>query len=288
MEKIKLVLAKAMIKTATRFSSDILDDSSGRQDDAGSEKKKGRIITLFSTKGGVGKTVVASNLAAYLALQKKNVCLVDFDLQFGDVALMLKIEPKESLYKAIEAGERLDKEMLESLFSYHEDSGLKVLLAPVKPDVSRVVSETQVSRLLALLTEIVDFVIVDTPSSLDRTTLAVVDASDRILLVASMDLPSVKNVKIVLGMLEILNIEKSRINLVLNRADSRVGLSFEDIEQSIGKDISWTIPSDRIVPRSVNLGVPFVIDAPRAEVSRSFEKIGRLALDKIVKEKVIS
>jgi len=282
MSDIKLALARAMVKTAARFSPSILDGSAYQKGNAGSEKKESRVITLFSTKGGVGKTVIATNLAVYWALQNKNVCLVDLDLQFGDVGLMLKIEPRRNILDALQAGSRLDKEMISNLLLQHDESGLRVLLAPVKPDVTRTIEPRQIANILHLLRELADIVIVDMPSSFDQTALEVIDASDKIMMITSMDLPSIKSSKVAYGLLEILNMPPEKVELVLNRADTKVGLELEEIERSVGKDISWAIPSDRAVPRSINLGVPFIVNAPRSDVSKSFEKMKRLSLSQKV------
>lgn len=272
----------ASVDAAARFSSSIVKISVKPPVEASRPEKKGQILTILGPKGGVGKTVVATNLAVYLALQKKNVYIVDLDLQFGDVAVMLKIDPKRSIYETVQAGDRLDREMLNSLVSIHKESGLKALLAPIDPDIAQMINEKQIAKVLEFLGEIADYIVIDTPALIDEIVLKAVDISDHVLLVASMDLPSVKSSKIAYGVLQTLNVPRKKINLILNRANSKVGLRVGDVEKSIGTKVYSKVPSHRLVPCSVNLGVPVVINSPRSEVSKSLQKLGKL----ILKEKV--
>lgn len=267
----------ASLETASQYSSGILKVIEKTPATDLKLDQKGQVITVFSTKGGVGKTVISTNLGVCLSSQKKSVYLVDLDLQFGDVAVMLKLNPDHGIYEAARAGERLDKEMLESIYKVHE-SGLKALLAPIEPDVADMLNKEQIISVIEFLKKIADYIIIDTPASINDMVLATIDISDFILLVATMDLPSVKNAKVAHSMLKMLKIPDEKVKLILNRADSKVGISIGDVEKAIGLKVFSSIPSDRLVPRSVNLGIPAVISFPKTEVSRSFEKLGNQIL----------
>lgn len=231
-------------------------------------RKVGRVISVMGTKGGVGKSVIAINLAATLAGQGVGVVLVDLDLQSSDDGIMLKLEPRMTIRDAVSVADRLDAAMLEGFLTPHE-SGARVLLAPASPEETDIVTASRVASIIGLLRELADVVIIDTPSAWDETTLAAVDASDQIIAVTGMDVPSVKNTALMLTRLEQLGRGNGTVRLVLNRADSRVLLEERDVAKALGREVTARVPSDRAVPRSVNKGVPVVSDAPRSGVTRA-------------------
>lgn len=232
-------------------------------------RSSGKVITVFSTKGGVGKSVLATNLGVALAgqLGRKTV-IADLDLQFGDVSVMLQVPPERTIYDAVQTFDRLDAEML-SGFLVHHDSGLSALLAPRQPEEAESVTSARIAHIITMLRQLADFVVVDTPASLSEVVLTALEQSDVILAVATMDVPSVKNTRVSLQKLRQLGFDGNVIKLVLNRADSKVWLEPAEIEKAIVDRIVARIPSDRLVPRSVNRGVPVVLDAPRSAVARS-------------------
>ncbi len=236
---------------------------------------QGRIVTVFSTKGGVGKSVMATNLSVALAkdLGKRTV-LVDLDLAFGDVSVMLQIPPERTIYDAVQAFDRLDPEMLKGFLVRHE-SGLDTLLAPVQPEEAEFITIARITQILAMLKQLFEFVVVDTPAALSEVVLTALEQSDTVLAVATMDVPSVKNTKVSLQKLHQLGMDGDMVRLVLNRADSKVWLEPSEIEKAISDRIVARIPSDRLVPRSVNKGVPVVTDAPRSAVARSIVALAR-------------
>ncbi|MDP2401239.1 MAG: P-loop NTPase [Actinomycetota bacterium] len=237
-----------------------------------------RVVTVFSTKGGVGKSVIASNLAAILASgMDKRVVLLDLDLESGDGAVMLGLEPTSTIYDAIQAYERLDAQLLEGYMREHS-SGVKVLLAPVQPEQAESVTTARVAGIITLAREIADVVVIDTPGRLDETVLTAIDKSDQVLAIATMDLPSIKNTKISLAKLRQLGYRNGLVNLVLNRADSKVLLEPADVERAIGASVLARIPSDRLVPRSVNRGVPVALDQPKSAVAKSMVELARLVV----------
>lgn len=241
--------------------------------------RSSKVVTVFSTKGGVGKSVIASNLAAIMASSMdKRVVLLDLDLEFGDGAVMLGLEPKSTIYDAVQAFERLDAQLLEGFMLEHR-SGAKVLLAPVQPEQAEAITAARIAGIIALARELADVVIIDTPGRLDETVLTAIDKSDQILAIATMDLPSIKNTKVSLAKLKQLGYKNGLISLVLNRADSKVFLEPGDVERAVGGSVLARIPSDRLVPRSVNQGVPVALDQPRSSVAKSMAALAKLVVD---------
>lgn len=231
--------------------------------------RSGRVITVFSTKGGVGKSVLATNLGAALARDtSRKVVLVDLDLECGDVGIMLNIQPTHTILDAAQAVDRLDIEMLKGLLLSH-DSGLQALLAPTRPEDAEMVTAARVGRIIDLVRQVADVVVIDTPGSMSEIVLTAVDKSDVVLAVSTMDMPSVKNMRVALQKLAQLGYRNGLIRLALNRADSKVLMEVSDVEAALGSSVHVKIPSDRLVPRSVNKGVPIVTDEPKSGVSRS-------------------
>ncbi len=232
-----------------------------------------RVVTVFSTKGGVGKSVVATNLSVALAAHlHKRVILVDLDLHFGDMGIMLGLEPKHTIYDATQAFDRLDSEMLQGYLVTHS-SGVRVLLAPVRPEDAESVTAARISRVLELLRDSTDYIVIDTPAALDDVVLTAIDRSDTVYAVATMDVASVKNTRISLQKLAQLGYRNGLVELVLNRSDSKVWLEPGEIERAVERPIIARIPSDRLVPRSVNKGTPVVLDAPKSGVARSLMEL---------------
>jgi pilus assembly protein CpaE len=247
----------------------------GRVAEAPIPAHRGTVVTVFSTKGGVGKSVLATNLGAALAHDlKKSTILIDLDLQFGDVSVMLQLPPERTIFDAAQAFDRLDAEMLSGFLVKHE-SGLLALLAPVRPEEAESVTTGRIAQIIAMARTLADFVVVDTPAALSDVVLTAVEQSDMVLAVATLDVPSVKNTKVSLQKLHQLGFDGSRVRLVLNRADSKVWLEPHEIEKAIADRIVARIPSDRLVPRSVNKGVPVVLDSPHSAVARSMLALAR-------------
>lgn len=228
-----------------------------------------KLVTVFSSKGGAGKSVVASNLAILLAQQtRQEVALVDLDLQSGDLAIMLQVLPAWTIYDAASHTGRLDMEALRGYLTPHS-SGIKLLSAPLDPALAEAVSADSVHRILRLLKESYPHVVVDGPAYFTDQLLAALDESDECVLLASMDVPSIKNFKLALQTLEQLGFGRERIKLVLNRADSRVGLTLGEVEKTLGSRIDVAIPSSREVPLSVNQGTPLAVGRQRSAVVKA-------------------
>ena len=237
----------------------------------------GHVITVFSTKGGAGKSVIAANLAVVLARRSERpVVLVDADLQFGDIAVMLKLAPQHTIVDAVGSIDRLDASLLQNLLVKHEPSGVFVLPAPLEPAFADQIGADEMVRIVEMLRTFADFVVVDTPAYFNDVVLGLIEVSDDVLLVAGMDIPNIKNVKIGLQTLRLLNTPMSKLRLVLNRANSKVKLDVGEVERTLQVKADCLIPSDVVVPQSVNKGAPVVLDAPKSGVARAIEQLADL------------
>jgi pilus assembly protein CpaE len=220
------------------------------------EGREGRVVVVFSTKGGCGTSFVASNLAVALAERvPEGVGLVDLALSSGDLSIMLQLLPAWSVYDAALQGSRLDHDALRGFLTEHE-SGVRLLAAPNDPAVAEQVTAEAVQHLLGLLRTLFPVTIVDTPAYFSDQVLAAIDVADELVLVTSLDVPAIKNLKLALQTLEALHVGRDRIRIVLNRADSSVGLRVAEVERSLGTEVDISIPSSREVPLSVNQGIP--------------------------------
>lgn len=234
----------------------------------------GRVIVSFSTKGGVGKSVVSTNVAAVLALEHPDrVVIVDADLQFGDVAVLLGVPPVHTTIDAAGAIDTADAQLMEGILGTHQETGLRVLCAPVEPSGSDSIPPQAMVAIVRLLRTMFDFVLVDMPPHFDDVVLALLEEADDVLLVASMDIPSIKNLKVGIQTLDLLSVAGSKLRLVLNRANARVHLDVGDVERALGVGADFRIPSDISVPQAVNRGVPVVVDRPRSAAALALREL---------------
>jgi len=244
----------------------------------GGDASQGQVITVFSTKGGAGKSVIAANLAVLLARRSKGrpVALVDADLQFGDVAVMLKLAPQHTIVDAVGSLDRLDQQLLSQFLMRHEPSGLQILPAPLEPSFADQISAAEMVQIVRLLRTFCSSVVIDTPAYFNEVVLGLIEESDEVLLVAGMDIPNIKNVKIGLQTLRLLNVPMTKLHLVLNRANSKVKLDVSEVERTLQIKAEALIPSDVVVPQSVNKGIPVVLDAPKSGVAKSIEQLANM------------
>jgi pilus assembly protein CpaE len=239
----------------------------------------GRLITVFSTKGGVGKTCIAINVAAAMAKRSADpVVLVDGDLQFGDVSVMLGLPPQNTVLDAAAAVQYGDMELVQTLASKDAGTGLLVLPAPLEPMPTDALLPGEMVNICAALQSIAGHVIVDLPSVFNDYVLALIEASDEVLLVGSMDIPSIKNLKIGMQTLDLQAVAGPKLKLVLNHANAKVKLDVKEIERVLGLSANFAIPDDLAVPISVNAGRPVVVDEPKAPVSRALDCIAESLL----------
>lgn len=233
----------------------------------------GRLVTVFSAKGGCGKTTVATNLAASLAKAGRRVCLVDLDLAFGDVAIALQLFPERGIADLAAQARRLDRTSVAAAVTKHSP-GLDAVLAPVEPGVADIVSAELVGELLQVLKTMYDVVVVDTPPAFTDQVLTAFDASDHLALLTTLDVPALKNLKLALETLDLLGYARDRWHVVLNRADAKVGLSVADVQKTLNVPIAAQLPSSRAVPSAINRGVPIVHDSPNHPVSVAVRRLG--------------
>ena len=240
----------------------------GRRTQTSEGARRGRVITVFSPKGGIGKTSVAVNLASTFAKkQGKRTLLLDLDLQFGDAAIMLGIEPEKTIYDLVVAPGELDHEKLAGYTTAHP-SGLDILPAPMRPEDAELVTEGKLSRLLEVARGSYDTIVVDTSPFFHGPMLATLDRTDELLLLCGMDVPTIKNVRLSLQTLELLSFPSERVRVVLNRANTNVGIKHAEVERALETKIRCDLPSDRAVPLAVNRGKPVVLADPSAEFSK--------------------
>ena len=237
--------------------------------------RRGRIVTVFSPKGGTGKTVTSTNLAAAFAkFEGKRTLLLDLDLQFGDAAIMLGLEPEKTIYDLVVAPGELDSEKLAGYTTRHP-SGLDILPAPVRPEDAELVTETKLSRLLEVARESYDVIVVDTSPFFHGPMLATLDRTDELLLVCGLDVPTLKNVRLALQTLELLAFPQNRIRVVLNRANSKVGMKRSEVEGALAVKVRFEVPSDRAVPIAVNRGNPAVLAESGADFSKAIREMAK-------------
>lgn len=232
------------------------------------ELPTGQTITVYSPQGGSGKSMLAANLAVALAMHSGGkTALIDLNLQFGDIDLMLNLQPANSIAGLAQKHGEFDADLVESYLTEH-DSGLKVLVAPSTPQYAETITVFVVEQVLSVLKQSYGFIVIDTPSILQDTTLAALDYSDRVLLLTTLDLLALHNTKTALEMLQQLY-SAEKLRLVLNRANANVGITAEDVESTLGVQIASHIPSDgHIVVPSINQGEPFVRSHPDAPITK--------------------
>jgi pilus assembly protein CpaE len=245
-----------------------------RQHEVGSGRH-GKIVTVFSPKGGTGKTVTATNLAAACAkFEGRKTLLLDLDLQFGDAAIMLGIEPEKTIYDLVVAPGELDTEKLAG-YTTHHACGLEVLPAPLRPEDAELVTEAKLGRLLEVARESFDVIVVDTSPFFHGPMLATLDRTDELLLLCSLDVPTLKNLRLALQTLDLLSFPKQRVRIVLNRSNSKVGMKPSEVEGALGMKVRFEVPSDRAVPLAVNRGNPVVLAEAGADVSKAVRAMAK-------------
>jgi pilus assembly protein CpaE len=236
---------------------------------------RGRVITVFSPKGGTGKTAVSTNLAATLAKKEgKRTLLLDLDLQFGDAAIMLGLEPTKTIYDLVVAPGELDSEKLAGYVTKHQ-CGVDVLAAPLRPEDAELVVESKVTALIEVARTSYDAIVVDTSPFFHGPMLATLDRTDQLLVLCGLDVPTLKNVRLALQTLELLSFPSSRIHYVMNRASANVGLKTREVEDGLKVKVGHELPMDRNVQLCVNRGEPAVLAEPRSEFSRGVAALAK-------------
>jgi pilus assembly protein CpaE len=233
------------------------------------ETRLGHICAVYSPKGGVGRTTIAANLAVALQQQTgAKVALVDASLVFGDVAIVLNIPPKRTIVDLVPVIDQLDAELLESTMARHQ-SGISVLLAPSRPEMAELVAPQHLRYILTLLRSMFDYIIVDTWASFHEQVLGVLDMAERIIVVSTLEMHAIKNLRLFLEVTEALNYPPEKLVLVLNRADSSGGMRAQDVENNLKRKFAAQIANDwRLATLSVNEGAPFVTTHPQSQLAQ--------------------
>jgi pilus assembly protein CpaE len=233
----------------------------------------GRIITMLSPKGGSGKTTMSSNLAVALALAEPDqVAIVDLDTQFGDVSTALRLTPEHTLLDAVRAPSHDDSLTLKSFLTPHSSS-LWSLCGPDSPVEGEEIGAEAAREVVAKLADEFAYVVVDTCAGLTEHTLSVIDVSTDLVLMCAMDVASIRSLRKEVDALDQLGLTQARRHFVINRADSKVGLDIKDVEATVGMPVDIAVPSSRIVPLSMNQGIPVVESQPRSPVARQMTQL---------------
>ena len=234
----------------------------------------GQVYTVFSTKGGVGKTFVSINLAASLAKnQEKRVVLVDLDLDFGNAALALNLYPKFTISDIVDDIRHIDSDLIESYLVPHE-SGIKVLPANIQQQMNEFINADHIRIIIEALRESFDYVIIDMPARFFETIMPALALADHLLVITTPEISSVRNIKALLVTLKELNFPQSKIRIILNKEDSRGDIKQKDVEATLNKKVDAAIGFDyRRVLSSLNRGVPLVYEYPKNSISRHIDKM---------------
>jgi pilus assembly protein CpaE len=248
--------------------------------DAAGDTGQGSMICVLGPKGGTGKTVTSTNLAAALAAGGKRVAVMDLDLQFGDLALCMGVRPETTIFDLATSPGSLDADKLEAYLVPHE-SGARVLVAPTRPDQASVITVEFLREIYAILRATSDFVVVDSAPGFTPEVISAIDASTHACMLSMLDTLSLKNTRLGLETLELMGYESERIVLVLNRADSRVGISDDDVMRIVGRRPEVRVPSDVEITRSVNDGRPIVLSRPKSEAGQSFQRLAEAFLSRV-------
>jgi MinD-like ATPase involved in chromosome partitioning or flagellar assembly/CheY-like chemotaxis protein len=235
------------------------------------------MICVLGPKGGTGKTLTACNLAAGLALAGRRPVLVDLDLQFGDVGIALGLAPERTMHDLVRSGGSIDPDKVESFLIDHP-SGIRALLGPRRPDQATAIGVDFLRDVYASVRARHDFVVIDTAPGFTPEVIASIDSSSHLCVVGMLDALSLKDTKLGLETLELMGYDGAKIRLVLNRADTKVGITHDDMEKILGRRPDVFVPSDAEVPRTMTDGNPIVLGNDRSPVARAYRALADLYL----------
>jgi pilus assembly protein CpaE len=242
----------------------------------------GKIIVVYSPKGGAGTTTLAVNLAVALNNEQSRVALVDGNMQFGDVAVFMNESVKNSILELAPRADELDPDIIQEVLINHAATGVKILAAPPRPEYAENVTGEQFQKVVTFLTRIFSYVIVDTSTTLTDVVLAAMDICHAVVLITTQDIPSLKSARQYLDLADILHVERRRILFLMNKFDKRIGILPEKIGESFKQEIVGVIPfEDKVIIPSVNRGIPFMTGDRSRPIAKAF-----LALADLIRQKV--
>jgi pilus assembly protein CpaE len=228
-----------------------------------------KVISVFSTKGGIGKTTIAANLAVALAAKSNEVGVIDADLHFGDMALFLDLLPRKTIAD-LACQTEINAEAVSKCLTPYKDGGIKILTAPVHPEQAKLITADKAEEIIKNMRAMFQYVIIDTAPLLNDVMLSILKSSDTILIISSLDLPAIKNVKLCLEMMESQKYSHDKVKVILNRANSECGMDLHEVKEILQCELLAALPSDgKVVVSSVNKGIPFVVSTPLADISRN-------------------
>ncbi|MDO9533915.1 MAG: AAA family ATPase [Bacillota bacterium] len=250
------------------------------------KSQQGKVITVFSTKGGVGKTFISTNLAVSLAqLKGEKVVLVDLDLDFGNVALSLNIIPRYTIIDVINDIRNLDQDLMKGYLVSHQ-SGIKVLAANVQPQKADFINAEHIEVIIKVLQSAFDYVVIDMPTRFYDPVVPAFQEADLLMLVTTPEVAAIRNIKACMVSLNGLNYPRQKIRLLLNKAEPRGDIKTKDVETTLDQTISGILPAEhKLVTSSLNKGVPVVLLYPRSKISRSFQNLVRRVVENGLGEK---
>ncbi len=277
------VLAQEERKKSAQVMAAIPAD--GKKSVSGQSVPMGKVVVVYSPKGGTGRTTIATNLAIALHSEENKVALVDGNLRFGDVAVFVNEQGKNTVLDLATRVDELDPDVVREVMVPHRASGIDILAAPPRPEMADKVSGEQFSKLLTYLRRIYAYIIVDTASDLTESVQAALDVADLVILITTQDIPAIKNANLFLSLADATGIRRDHILFVMNRFDKRVAITAERVGESLRQEIVVVIPfDDRIVSYSVNRGVPFMLDNNKTQpVGKCISQLAELVRERIVK-----
>jgi pilus assembly protein CpaE len=230
---------------------------------------RGKVITIYSPKGGTGCTTIAVNLAIALNNEDTRTALVDANLQFGDVAIFVNEQGKNTILELAPRVDELEPDVVEEILINHTASGLRILAAPQRPEMAEKISTDQFVKVVQYLQKMYAYVVVDTSHILSDVVLSMFDISDVIVLITTQEIPAIKNARLFLDLLQTMGVGKERVVFTMNRYDKRIGITPERVSENLKQEISVTIPLDeKVAITAVNRGVPFMLDNKSQPVGR--------------------
>ncbi|MBI9035643.1 MAG: response regulator [Bacteroidales bacterium] len=244
--------------------------------------RNGKIIVIYSSKGGAGKSSIAVNLAVTLNANNKRVVLVDGSLQYGDIATLFNRRPKNSIVEVASRVHNIDTELVERAVFYHEESGIDILPAPEQPQLAENVSGGAFGQIISFLRIMYDYIIVDTSSYISEACMISLDSSDIIVLASIQEITALRSSRAFLTLIDELEISRDRIMLIVNRYDENIHISVERISEILGQRVEAIIPKDaRAVTSASNLGIPFVIQYKNRDITKAVQVLAESIVNKI-------